>query len=62
MKRLITSSTLFLMTLSIHSWAATWEVGKAFPALTLPTIDGKDSPQVASYRGDKVMLHVFASW
>jgi hypothetical protein len=39
-----------------------FEVGNAFPTLYLPSLaDGK--PQsIADYRGEKVILHVFASW
>ncbi len=58
MKRLL---ALIAMTL-MSSHAQSWNVGDVFPALTLPTIEGKDSPQVADFRGKKLMLHAFASW
>jgi hypothetical protein len=58
MKRIL---ALIAMTL-ISSHAQRWKVGESFPALTLPTIDGKASPQVTDFRGKKLMLHAFASW
>ncbi len=36
-------------------------VGKPFPVIELPTLDG-ESASIASFRGRRVMLHVFASW
>jgi hypothetical protein len=36
-------------------------VGQAFPALTLPTLDGT-ARTIADFRGQKIVLHVFASW
>ncbi len=47
---------------SIATAAPSWKVGEPFPALSLPTISGDDSFGVAKFRGQKVMLHVFASW
>ena len=38
-----------------------FEVGKPFPALTLPALDGAPG-SVADFRGKKLILHVFASW
>ncbi len=42
--------------------AAPWEIGKAFPTLQLPTIDGQDGFSIERYHGQKVLLHLFASW
>jgi hypothetical protein len=36
--------------------------GRAFPQLFLPSLDGKGLRSVASFRGKKLVLHVFASW
>ena len=58
MKPILALIALTLMS----SHAQSWKIGEFFPALTLPTIDGKDSPQVADFRGKKLMLHAFASW
>ena len=42
---------------------ATWEprVGEPFPDLALPTLDGS-TRSISDFRGQKVILHVFASW
>ena len=50
--------------MSAAGWvdAAGWKVGQRFPALTLPTITGEASLSITEYEGEKVMLHVFASW
>ena len=37
------------------------EVGSPFPDLALRTLDG-DVQRVSDYRGEKLILHVFASW
>jgi hypothetical protein len=37
------------------------EVGKPFPNIVLPTLDGRPM-SMADFRGQKVLLHVFASW
>jgi hypothetical protein len=36
-------------------------VGQPFPALVLPSLDGTPRA-VADFRGEKLILHVFASW
>lgn len=36
-------------------------VGEPFPELVLPTLDGQPM-SLASMRGHRTMLHVFASW
>ena len=43
--------------------AATWEprVGEPFPDLVLPTLEGS-MKSISDFRGQKVILHVFASW
>ncbi len=42
---------------------ATWEprVGEPFPDLALPTLEGS-TKSISDFRGQKVILHVFASW
>ena len=37
-------------------------VGKPFGPLVLPTVDGRDVVDLASFRGRKVLLIEFASW
>lgn len=39
-----------------------FEVGEPFPEVALPTLDGGEPTTLAAYRGDKIILHVFASW
>ena len=38
------------------------EVGQPFPEIVLPTIDGEEPMSIASFRGEKVFLILFASW
>ena len=40
----------------------TIQVGQAFPHLVLPTIDTGEPLSVADFRGEKLILHLFASW
>ena len=44
--------------------AGVWEpkVGEPFPDLRLPTLEDGVSRSIADYRGEKILLHVFASW
>lgn len=44
-----------------QSAAPSIEVGEPFPDITLPTLDG-EAMSIADFRGQKVVLHVFASW
>ena len=38
------------------------EVGDRFPELVLPSLDGGEPLSIASFRGRKLVLHVWASW
>jgi hypothetical protein len=38
------------------------ELGAPIPNLVLPTIDGKQTIALSQYKGQKVLLIVFASW
>lgn len=38
------------------------EVGEAFPDVRLPALDDGRPVSLARFRGQKVILHVFASW
>ncbi len=42
--------------------SAPFEVGRPVPALTLPSITDGKPMSLAEFRGQKVMLHVWASW
>jgi hypothetical protein len=37
-------------------------VGEPFPLIALETADGESVETIASFRGEKVVLHIFASW
>lgn len=39
-----------------------FEVGDVFPNITLPSLADGSPDSVESYRGSKIILHVFASW
>lgn len=38
------------------------EVGQPFPDIAFPSIEGGTPMSIASFRGKKLILHVFASW
>ena len=38
------------------------EVGQPFPEITLPSAKDGTPMSIASFRGKKLILHVFASW
>ena len=37
-------------------------VGEPFPKIVLPSIDGSAPFSIEKFRGNKVILHIFASW
>ena len=37
-------------------------VGIPFPSLLLPSLDDGSALSVTSFRGQKLVLHIFASW
>ena len=47
---------------SAFAAASDLTVGKPFPNLVLPALDGGRAMSIADFRGKKVILHVFASW
>jgi len=38
------------------------EIGQPFPNLVLPAMDDGRPLSIVDFRGEKVVLHVFASW
>ncbi len=38
------------------------EVGQPFPTLAFPALDDRTPRSVSDFQGEKVILHVFASW
>lgn len=57
---------LFALLLSLLvkpvSPAAEFRVGEPFPAIVLPSIEEGAALSAEQFRGQKLMLHVFASW
>ncbi len=39
-----------------------FEVGTPFPTLSLPSLEDGRPASIADFRGQKVILHIFASW
>ena len=61
---------LFLLGLLRWSGPAVWaaeggsmelKLGHPFPEIVLPSLDGRPS-SIAQFRGQKLILHIFASW
>jgi hypothetical protein len=52
----------FVVLLGSHCVADDIEVGKPFPMLMLPSLDGGQPLSVASFEGQKRVLHIWASW
>ena len=38
------------------------QVGKPFPGIVLPALEDGSPRSVSSFRGEKLILHIFASW
>jgi len=37
-------------------------VGEPFPAVVLPSVEDGETMSLEAFRGQKLMLHIFASW
>ncbi|MBW7995689.1 MAG: hypothetical protein FVQ81_03765 [Candidatus Glassbacteria bacterium] len=55
-------STLLLGMTSFVAGAPRIAVGEPFPDLPFPSLDDGRPLSVAAYRGQKLVLHIFASW
>ena len=60
-------TALIVLLLSTASMAVadeppSFEVGWPFPDIALPSMDDGTPMSIADFRGEKVVLHVFASW
>ena len=55
------SLLLSLLFLAVAN-AAPIKVGETFPEVQLPLVGSDDSSTIGSYRGQKVILYLFASW
>lgn len=63
--RILVSTVAMVMCFAAHPASAApsdLAVGKPFPNLALPALDGGRAMSIADFRGKKVILHVFASW
>ena len=60
--RILMTMTALLLLLAPDTGAQQIRVGQPFPDLVLPSIEDGSPTSIASYRGKKVFLHVFASW
>ena len=43
-------------------WSAPFAEGQPFPDLLLPGLEDGRPTSLADFRGQKIVLHVFASW
>jgi len=57
---LVAASSMALLPASVWGGLAI-EVGEPFPVVTMPSLDGT-ARSIADFRGQKTMLHIFASW
>ncbi|MDQ7025240.1 MAG: hypothetical protein Q9P01_04100 [Anaerolineae bacterium] len=39
-----------------------FKVGESFPSIVLPNADNGRAMSLADFHGQKVLLHIFASW
>ena len=39
-----------------------FQVGEPFPDIILPTLEDGSPGSIAQFRGQKILLHIFASW
>lgn len=53
---------LSLGCMAMTAGAANLEVGEPFPVLSLPSVEDGAPVSVADYRGEKLLVHIFASW
>ncbi len=69
--RRLRTSRLLLLSLAVASIASTpaaaeetdpFEVGRPFPDLALPAAEDGRKLSIRDFRGEKLILHVFASW
>ena len=43
-------------------WAMELEVGQPFPSHPLPSLEDGRASSIAQFRGQKLVLHIWASW
>ena len=61
MTRFIMAASLALAASAVHAQPKI-EVGSPFPDIALPSLEDGSPTSITAYRGQKVVLHIFASW
>jgi hypothetical protein len=54
-------STIAIMT-ALRSEARSFLPGEMFPEIVLPRLDDGSAASLADFRGQKLMMQIFASW
>ena len=63
MKRVIQTVAITMMLMSTNvKTSMAMNVGNRFPAIVLPSVEDESAMSIEQFRGQKLMLHVFASW
>ncbi len=52
----------FLLAAASSTGASPFRVGEPVPRLRLPSVSGGSPLSLSDFRGEKLMLHVWASW
>jgi hypothetical protein len=39
-----------------------FEIGSKFSSISLPSLEDKKPMSIENFRGEKIILHIFASW
>lgn len=58
----VSLSVFVLSLVSMIANAAQFKVGEPFPNILLPSLDDGTAQSIENFRGQKLMLHIFASW
>ena len=53
---------VWLVAAAAPAWSGPFTEGQPFPDLSLPALEDGRPTSLADFRGQKVVLHVFASW
>ncbi len=56
------ASATFVTRVDAQAQAAGFEVGQPFPTLAFPALEDRRPRSIADFRGQKLILHIFASW
>jgi hypothetical protein len=53
---------LAIFSMVMNTTAASIKVGQPFPNIILPSLEDGRSRSIHEFHGEKLMLHLFASW